>query len=140
MNKHIFLAMVSYVVLTMIVAYPWHMIWFHDVYVAMGAVTRPEPIVPFGMSAMVLQGWVIAYLYPFYYYFKGGTPIASGVKFSLLMGLMVYTVMVLANVAKFQIEPIGQYLAYGSIFQLIQYVVTGAALGLIYGRLARNPE
>lgn len=133
MNKTILLATFSYVVLTMAIAYPWHMLWFHDVYIAMGAVTRAQPIVPFGLLAMFVQGLVIAYLYPFYYHFKGSKPLTSGIKFSLIIGLMVYTVMVFAVAAKFQIEPIAKYILYGTAFQLIQYIVTGAALGLIYG-------
>jgi len=36
--------------------------------------------------------------------------------------------------AKIRIEPISTFLAYHTVFQLIQFIVTGAALGLIYGR------
>lgn len=124
-------AIASYFILTMIVAYTWHMVLFHDLYVELGAFTRGEPIMPFGMLAVIVQGLVIAYLYPFWY--QGGKPVASGIKFSLMMGLMVYTVMVFATAAKFKIEPVSTFVLYGTIFQLIQFVVTGAALGLIYG-------
>lgn len=124
-------ATISYFILTMMVAYTWHMVLFHELYVEMGAFTRVEPIMPFGMLAVTVQGLVIAYLYPFWY--QGGKPVTSGIKFSLLMGLMVYTVMVFATAAKFKIEPVSTFVLYGTIFQLIQFVVTGAALGLIYG-------
>ena len=42
----------------MAVAYPWHMVLFHDKYLAMGAFTRTEPIIAFGIVAMLLQGLV----------------------------------------------------------------------------------
>ena len=41
-----FLAVISFIILSFAIAYPWHLIWFHDLYVSWGAVTRKEPIVP----------------------------------------------------------------------------------------------
>ncbi len=131
--KKIILATVSYVVLTMAVAFPWHMIWFHDLYLEMGAYTRLEPIIPLGMLSMLVQGVVIAYLYPFYY--QSGNPIIQGIKFSLIMGSVVYSVMGFAMAAKIDINPISTFLLYSLMFQFIQYVLTGTALGFIYGRV-----
>jgi len=132
-TKKIVMATVSYVVLTMAVAYPWHMIWFHDLYVNLGAYTRAEPIIPLGMLSMLVQGIVIAYLYPFFY--RGGDPIVQGVIFSLIVGLVVYSVMGFAMAAKVDINPISTYLVYNAIFQFIQYLVTGIVLGIIYGKI-----
>ena len=36
--------MLAYFVVTMPVAYPWHMLLFHDQYKVLGAFTRAEPI------------------------------------------------------------------------------------------------
>lgn len=130
--KKITLATISYVVLSMAIAFPWHLIWFHDLYLKIGAVTRPEPIIPLGMLSMLIQGVVIAYIYPFWY--RGGNPIVQGVKFSLIVGLLVYTVMGFATAAKMNIEPVSTFLIYHTIFQFLQFTITGAALGLIYGR------
>ena len=47
---------------------------------------------------------------------------------------MVYTVMTFSTAAKMKIEPVSTFLIYGTIFSFIQFTVTGAALGLIYGR------
>lgn len=101
--KRIILATVSFVILSMAVAYPWHRVLFHQIYLDMGAFTRAQPLVPFGVLAMVIQGAVIAYLYPYWY--SGQKPLVSGIRFSLIIGLMVYTVMVFATVAKFDISP-----------------------------------
>ncbi|MCD8534027.1 MAG: DUF1761 domain-containing protein [Verrucomicrobia bacterium] len=96
--KKITLATISYIVLSMAIAFPWHMIWFHELYQNIGAVTRPEPIIPLGMLAMLIQGVVIAYLYPFWY--RGGNPVFQGIKFNFIVGLLVYSVMGFATVAK----------------------------------------
>ena len=130
--KKTLFATISYVVLTMAIAYPWHMIWFQDIYMEMGAYTRPEPSIPLGMLSMLVQGAVIAYLYPYFY--RGGNPIREGIKFSLIIGLMVYSVMAFAMAAKIDINPVSTYLIYSTAFQIIQFVITGTALGLIYGR------
>lgn len=116
----------------MAIAFPWHMIWFHELYQNIGAVTRPEPIIPLGMLAMLIQGVVIAYLYPFWY--RGGNPVFQGIKFNFIVGLLVYSVMGFATVAKTNINPVSTFLIYHTIFQFIQFSVTGAALGLIYGK------
>jgi len=122
----------------MAIAYPWHMIWFHDLYEGLGAYTRSEPSIPLGMFSMLLQGVAIAYLYPFYY--RQGTPIVEGIKFSIIIGTIVYSVMGFAMAAKIDINPISTYLLYNLVFQLIQFVLTGAALGLIYGKLSTLPS
>ena len=121
----------AYFVITMAWAYPWHLIWFHDLYVAWGAVQREQPIMPLGIAAVLIQGIVIGYLYP-YYYNGRGNPILQGIKFNLIIGLMIWTVMGFATAAKFRIEPISVFLLYHTVFQAIQFTLTGAALGLIF--------
>lgn len=130
------LATISYVVLTMAVAYPWHMIWFHELYEGMGAYTRPEPNILLGMLSMLMQGVVIAYLYPFYY--QAGNPVIQGIKFSIIVGAIVYSVMGFAMAAKIDINPISTYLLSNLAFQFIQFVLTGAVLGLIYGKIDKK--
>ncbi len=130
--KKVILATISYVVITMLIAYPWHMILFHDLYGEMGAYTRPEPNIALGMLSMLFQGAIIAYLYPLYS--RGGHPVIQGIKFSLIIGTVVYSVMGFAMAAKIDINPISTYLLYNLMFQGIQFVVTGSILGMIYGR------
>lgn len=132
MIKKMGLFLAAYFVITMAWAYPWHLIWFHDLYASWGAITRVEPIVPLGVAAIVIQGVVIGYLYPFYY--QAGNPVLQGIKFNLIIGLMTYTAMGFATAAKIQIEPIAPFLMYHTVFQIIQFTLTGAALGLIFGR------
>jgi len=131
-KKKLILATIAYVVLSMAIALPWHLFWFHDLYEKMGAFTREEPIVALGLLTMVIQGMVIAYLYPFWH--RGGHPIIQGIKFTFIAGLLIYTTMGPAMAAKIKIEPIMTFLIYHSGFQSIQFVLTGAALGLIYGQ------
>ncbi|MBV1856788.1 MAG: hypothetical protein KUG77_00150 [Nannocystaceae bacterium] len=142
MNRTFWLLVAAYFVVTMGVAYPWHIFLFHEEYVTMGAFTRGQPLMPFGMAAVTLQGVVFAYFYPlFYRHIGGGSPVKRGVQFSLLLGLIVYTVMVFSTVAKFNIEPILDFVALETGFEVLQFCAVGVAFGLIYGHGApENPE
>ncbi len=132
MKIKILISTLAYFVLTMAIAYPWHLIWFHDLYLELGAFTRPEPIIAFGMLSISIQGFLMAYLYSLCY--RGGHPVVEGIKFGLIFGLIVYTVMAFTTLAKFDINPISTFLLYHTVFQTIQFVVTGAAMGMIFGR------
>jgi len=135
LKKKFLFSVVGYFVATMIVAFPWHLLLFHEKYLAMGALTRDEPIIMFGMLAIIIQGIVFAYFYPLFYKHKGGGhPVVRGIQFCLFIGLTVWTVMVFATAAKFNIEPVIDFVALGTVFQLIQYVFVGIVIGLIYGR------
>ncbi|MCG7935975.1 MAG: hypothetical protein JAY68_15135 [Candidatus Thiodiazotropha taylori] len=130
--KKALLFLLAYFVISMAWAYPWHMLLFHDQYVAWGAFQRDEPIMLLGITAIVIQGLVIGYLYPFYN--RGsGSAILRAIRFNLIIGLMTYSAMGFATAAKFQIEPVLPFLAYHTLFQIIQFILTGTALGMIYG-------
>lgn len=108
-----------------------NLIWFHDLYATWGAFTRTEPIIPLGIAAILIQGLVIGYLFP-YYYKEQGNPILQGIKFNLIIGLMTYTAMGFATAAKFDINPIAPFLTYHTVFQAIQFTLTGATLGFTF--------
>ncbi|MCG7946274.1 MAG: hypothetical protein AB2747_04290 [Candidatus Thiodiazotropha taylori] len=131
--KKALLFLLAYFVITMAWAYPWHMLLFHDQYVAWGAFQRDEPIMLLGIAAIVTQGLVIGYLYPFYNH-GGGSHILRAIRFNLIIGLMTYSAMGFATAAKFQIEPVLPFLAYHTLFQIIQFTLTGTALGMIFGK------
>jgi len=133
MNGRFVLSVLGYFVATMIVAVLWHLVLFHDEYIAMGAFTRGEPIMGLGMTAVILQAFVFAYLFPIYLTHRGGEhPLLEGVKFSLLLGVCVWTVMVFATAAKFKIEPVWNFIAFGTAFQILQFVFVGLVLGFIH--------
>ena len=129
--KRLALFVVAYFVISMIWAYSWHLILFYDLYTQWGAFQRTEPIMSLGIASVIIQGITIGYLYP-YYQNKNKNQIIQGIKFNLIIGLMTYTAMGFATAAKFQIEPVATFLIYHTIFQAIQFTLTGTALGLIY--------
>ena len=134
--KKMLLSTLGYVVASMAVAFPWHMILFHEKYAEMtGGFGREEPIIALGFLSMILQGLVFAYFFPLFLKHRAGkSPFQSGVIYSLFMGLNVWTVMVLVVSAKYKIEPIADFVLYGTSFQVLQYICVGLVLGWIHRR------
>lgn len=132
MYKAFILSVLAYIVLSMAIAVPWHIVWFADLYHENGWFTRDEPIIPLGMMAMLTQAVVFAYVYPFYY--KGGHPVLTGIKFSLILGLLVYSVMGFTHVAKIEMQKPELFLLLHTVFQFIQFTLVGAAIGFIHGQ------
>jgi len=136
MSKKFYFSVLGYFVATMIPAVVWHLVLFKEKYHAMGAFTRDEPIMPMGMTAVILQGFIFAYFYPMYLKYKERpASIGSGIKYSLLMGINVWTVMVFATGAKIFIEPVLDFILLGTVFQIIQFVFVGVSLGYVHKRL-----
>lgn len=127
---------VAYVVLTFIIAVGWHLLLFKDVYDQLGIFTRKEPIIPLGIASMLMQALVLAYLYPLF--FKGGSPVKGGLKFGLLIGILMASIAVFAEAAKQQVSSLATWLIFESVYYLLQFGLVGLAIGLIYGRSANR--
>lgn len=56
----------------------------------------------------------------------------TGVKFGLLMGLFLFSVSTLANAAKIEVTSMSTWLMIQTAFHAIQFIVTGAGIGLVY--------
>lgn len=127
------LAAVAYVVVSFALAAPWHFVLFKDLYHSFGIYNRPDPIIPLGLLSMLIQGGILAILYPRWY--RGGAPAVEGIQFGLLLGVFLFSVSTLANAAKINVEGLGSFMTIQAAFHLLQFVVAGAAIGLAFGRL-----
>lgn len=130
--KKFFWATIAYSLITMVVAVPWHFILFKDLYHNLGIYNRDNPIIPLGFLSMLVQGGVMAYIYPRYY--KGGSHYKEAMQFSLLMGVFLYSISTLANAAKIEVSPMGTWILIQFVFHLIQFLLGGFALGFVFSR------
>lgn len=131
MKKAIFTTL-AYSFITMFIAFPWHFVLFKDLYHGFGIYNRADPIVPLGFLTMLIQGVIMAILYPRYY--KGGSHYKEAIRFSLLMGLFLYSVSTLANAAKIEVSGMGMWLGIQALFHAFQFLACGLAIGFIYSR------
>lgn len=136
MNKKTLLATLGYLVVTFALGASWHFAFFPELYHSFGIYNRAAPIIPLGMLSMVPQGLVMALIYPRWY--RGEAPLAAGLKFSLLMGLFLFSVSTLANAAKINVNGLGTFILIHVAFHALQFAAAGAVFGLIFGRLDAN--
>jgi hypothetical protein len=126
------LTALCYIVPTMILGYVWHLIIFKDLYDSLSIYNRTEPIIPLGFFSMMVQGVIIAYLYP--YYAKDNSTTAKAVGFSLTLGLFLFSVSTLANAAKIEVTSMSKWLLIQVAFHLLQFIVAGVLIGLVNRR------
>ena len=130
--KKLILATLAFAVVTMLIAAPWHFFFFKDLYHSLGIYNRAEPIVPLGFLSMLMQGVVMAFIYPRYY--KGGSHYKEAIQFSLLMGVFLFSISTFANAAKIEVSPMGTWLVVQTAFHLIQFLAAGLAFGFVFSR------
>lgn len=128
--KRATLITLAYSIVTMLIAAPWHFVLFKDLYHSFGIYNRADPIVPLGFLSMLIQGAVFALLYPRYCNDK--STLRESVKFSLIMGVFLFSVSTIANAAKIEVNPMGTWLAIQAAFHLVQFLACGVAIGLVY--------
>lgn len=130
MAKRFVLAVLAYLVPTFLLGFTWHFWIFPGVYEALGIYNRSEPIIPLGFLSMIIQGVVMAYLFPFFR--TSERPVLRGLAFGLLMGIFLFSVSTLANAAKIVVSDMGTWLAIQAAFHVLQFAVAGVLIGLAY--------
>ena len=133
MNKKILFASLGYLAVSFALGASWHFAFFPEMYHGFGIYNRTDPIIPLGMLSMVLQGVVMAVIYPRWY--RGEAPLGAGLKFGLLMGLFLFSVSTIANAAKINVDGLGAFLLVQAAFHALQFGAAGAVFGVVFGRL-----
>lgn len=122
----------AYLAITFALGFVWHMVVFKELYHRLAIYSRlDDPIVPLGFLSMVIQGAVLAYLYPFVAH--GDNPLVDGLRFGGLMGVFIASSAVLAEAAKQRVTSLATWFAVEGLYYTIQFGLSGLALGLIYG-------
>lgn len=134
MNKKIIFATLGYLLVTFALGASWHFVFFSKTYDAFGIYNRAEPIIPLGMLSMLMQGVVMALIYPRWY--RDEAPLVAGLKFGLLMGIFLFSVSSVANAAKIQVNGLGAFFLIQLAFHALQFGAAGAVFGLIFGRIS----
>jgi hypothetical protein len=100
-------------------------------------VMRAEPIVAMGLTSMVIQGLIFAWLYPTFA--AGMSTIRKGITFSWALGAFLASYIVLGEAGKYTIPSIPSWIAVEGSAAFVQYTVFGAWLGLIHRAAAPAP-
>jgi len=131
-NKLALLGTLAYTLVTFPLAVLWHVVLFEDKYHAFGYF-EGEPSFVLGLLTIIIQGFVLSFLYPFVK-FKG-QGIIRGLKYSLLIGVFFWSSHVLAFVAKQVVDSSFSFVAMESFYLLLQFGIYGLLIGKIYGKV-----
>jgi hypothetical protein len=134
--KKFVLAVIAYIIVTVAVAASWHLMFFKDLYDQLAIFTREKPLIPLGVVSIIMQALVLAYLYPLFY--RGGSPVKEGLKFGLLIGVLMASIAVFAEAGKQNVSSLTTWLVFETAYYLLQFGVLGVIIGSIYGRSIRQ--
>lgn len=136
-TKKFVLMWLTYVVVTFPLAVIWHLLLFKGLYDQLGIYNRQEPIFALGVAAIVIQGGMLAYVYPLLR--RDGSALASGLRFGALIGLYNLTYAVLAAGAKHEVSSLAIWLLLGGAFCMVHLLTAGTAMALVYGNKPAAP-
>lgn len=125
----ILLAAAGYIVIVFPLALGWHMGLFKEKYESFGYFSG-EPNIPVGLATIVIQGVVLALIYPLFH--TGSAGFVRAFQFAGLMGLFFWTSHVLALVAKQNVPNAGGFIAMETGYLAVQFGLFALVLGLIY--------
>ncbi len=129
--KRYFLLVFGYVVPTFALGYLWHLVLFKGKYGALG-VFRDDLSVALGLFTIVVQGLVLAYLYPLLY--RGGPPLREGLRFGAVFGIIFWSIQAVAAAAKHHMNSVPAFLALETGFFLLMFAVVGPVMAIIHAK------
>lgn len=127
MTTRFWLGVLAYAVPTFILGYTWHLKFFAGYYRDL-RIYRADMIIPFGMTAMLLQGAVLSWAYP--RLVEHPESIASGLGFALVAAVFAWTFTTLAVGAKHHMASVPRFVRIETAFTLTQFAVVGPLLAL----------
>ena len=120
---------IAYIIVTFPLAVLWHMKIFRTKYMAwqyFGEDVKPV----LGLSSMLVQGVVLSYGYSVLN--VAHASIISGVYYSLIMGLFLWSVHVLATMGKSSKVRHFEFFAMETVYLAIQFLIYGVAISYIF--------
>jgi len=117
-----------YVLAKLIMGLSWHLVLFRATLEAATPFARPEPIIPLGMAAMVVQGTLLIGIYPRFH--RSQSRMTSGLVFGALAGLFLAAGAIWVEVAKFAFADGLTYFVLETIYEVVSFAVLGLLIAL----------
>jgi hypothetical protein len=129
--RSFWLGIAAYLLPTFPVAYVWHLVLFAPAYEALG-IYRPDPIIPFGLASMVIQGVIFSWAYPRLFPRRRSAILAPGLTYGFALAALSWSFTTLAVAAKNPMTSIPLYVQLETGFTLLQFVVVGPLIAWAY--------
>lgn len=137
MNRNFWLAFAAYVLPTFPLGFFWHLSTFAENYRQL-AVYREDVIIPLGLSSMVIQGLIFAWIYPRLFSTAKDQWLASALKFGLIFGTLAWSFLVLPVAAKYNMNSVTSFMMLETGFTILQYAVVSPLIALVYRESAQS--
>lgn len=135
--KKLTLATIVAFIIMVLLSSLWYMVIMGDYYDReFTEVQRPEFKMAWIFIGYLVAALLMAYIYPIGY--RGGSPAGEGLRFGLLIGLIMALPSALVYYGVWTI-PFGATLI-DAIYLIIEKIAGGLVIGLIYGRSASSKE
>lgn len=119
----------GYIVIVFPLALGWHAGLFEEKYLTFGYFAG-EPNIPVGLASIIIQGVVLAIIYPLFH--SNGAGFVRAFQFAGLMGLFFWTSHVLALVAKQNVPNASGFVALETGYLALQFGLFALVLGMVY--------
>lgn len=129
MAARFLLAVLAYILPTFPLGYVWHLVLFQDYYAAL-AVYRNDVVIPFGLTAMLIQAIVWTYVYS--RLFAGETVLRGAAKFAALAAPLAWSFLVLTIAAKHRMASVSGFVMIETAFTALQYLVVSPLIALAF--------
>jgi len=100
------------------------------------SIFRNPPIIYLAFTQTIVTGVAFAILYPITN--LEGTPVLRGLKFGLLISIIVVPFVALDLPARFMIPSLGKWILVQGVLGIVHYGIAGMLIGLIYGKDANK--
>ena len=102
------------------------------------SIFRNPPIIYLAFTQTIVTGIALSILYPITN--LGGTPLLRGLKFGLLIAIIVVPFVALDLPARFMIPSMGTWISVQGVLGITHYAIAGILIGLIYGKDTNKME
>jgi len=133
LTRSFWLGVAAYLVPTFPIAYAWHLVWFAPSYEALG-IYRADPIIPFGLVSMLIQGVIFSWGYPRLFPDRGGPIWRPGLLYGAGLALLSWSFTTLAVAAKNIMGSVPTYMGMETGFTVLQFVIVGPLIAAAYRR------
>jgi hypothetical protein len=130
-SRGFWLGVAAYLVPTFPIAYLWHLVVFAPTYDALG-IYRPDPIIPFGLASMLIQGMFFSWAYPRLFPERSGAILTRGLMYGLGLAILSWSFTTLAAAAKNIMTSVPTYIELETGFTLLQFLIVGPLMALAH--------
>jgi uncharacterized membrane protein len=139
MRKSFWLAMLAYLLPTFPLGYVWHLVTFKDAYDRL-ELFRAEVIIPFGLTAMLVQAVIYAWAFPKLFSTRRQDWLPSAAKFFGIFAVLAWSLMVLPVAAKYRMSSVTEFLKLETAFTLLQFAIVSPLIALAWRGSATSAQ